>query len=171
MRDIFKRQTLFLGPFAAVTLLMGLVGCSTTKEMSALGDGLTTASNPAAATTKRGSKPSGYVDPMVANAGAYDAYDAAEPLPEYADSAQDIAADLGETVMQATAVKADQSSIFSAYQATGPAGEPVAPESPASLVPSGLPRQGVNASAFSLFSAQRPVTTAMPAAGEVLPLE
>lgn len=156
MRDIFSQGRTFSRKIAAGALLAVLAGCTTAKDMAVLGDGLVAEAQPAATSGKTRKARSGYVDPMVANAYGYDA---AEPLPEYATADGETAGDLGQVIMQRTAVNAEQSSIFSAYQATGSDFQPVAPETPASLVPSGLPQQNVNASTFSLFSLRRPATT------------
>ncbi|MBO3760118.1 hypothetical protein [Ciceribacter sp. L1K22] len=162
MNGVLNMQIISTGTRLAATLALGLItcGCTTTaKDLLGLEPGGDMAANEPAADAATGKKPGkkGYVDPMVVNASGE-----AEPIDETADAAamtQPVPGDpsqVGEVVMQPTQVAAGQSSIFSAQGAAVAEAAPRAPETPASLVPTGVPQHGYNAAVASLFSAPAP---------------
>ncbi|MCL6707996.1 hypothetical protein M8R20_13405 [Pseudomonas sp. R2.Fl] len=141
-----------LAALAALTVFTA--GCTTTaKDLLGLepAEDVAAASEPA----RPAGKKKAYVDPMVAQVGdnqaalaeSEEGMDQAQP-PIPGDPSQ-----VGEVVMQPTGVSASQSSIFSVGGAVAADAAPTARETPASLVPSGVPQHGYNAAVASLFSA------------------
>lgn len=153
------------------TLAMPAVGCTTTaKDLLGLEpqDEVVSADEPAKAMVKNAK---GYVDPMVAKADAGEAALAAagqdgseSPMP--GDPSR-----VGEVVMQPTGVSAGQASIFSAQGPVAADSAPMARETPASLVPSGVPQHGYNAAVASLFSAPQQAEPPLYGAGETFATE
>lgn len=97
-----------------------------------------------------------YVDPMVASAA--DGEDSvASPAGQTAatDPIATGGADLAGRITQPTGVSAGQSSLFSSYAPPAEEEPGLARETPASLIPTGVPQHGYNAASASLFSTPR----------------
>jgi|GEM_PF-6503248 hypothetical protein len=140
-----------------VTLTMLMAGCTTTaKDLL----GLEPVEDVAA--TGEPAKPTGkkkvYTDPMVAQVGDSQTVlaESGEGIDQTRSPIPGDPSQVGEVVMQPTGVSAGQSSIFSTGGAIAADAAPMARETPASLVPSGVPQHGYNAAVASLFSAPRP---------------
>lgn len=156
MTRIISTGTRLAATFAIALLA---AGCTTTaKDLLGLETSEELAANETTVAPAKGATAGkkGYVDPMVVSAAgdedvaASDMAAAEQPIP--GDPSQ-----VGEVVMQPTQVSAGQSSIFSSQGPAVAESAPRAPETPASLVPTGVPQHGYNAAVASLFSAPAPV--------------
>ncbi|WP_416797925.1 hypothetical protein [Ciceribacter azotifigens] len=140
--------------------LAALQGCATTGEKTSAETTPAPASEVAAlpagtVARKSALKSSGYSDPsVVAMAGADQ-----QPMPTPATTQENAAApgsataDLGDAVMQPTAINAGRSSIFAQQQEPMPAEATASTMTAASLVPAEMPTRRVSPMTGSLFSA------------------
>lgn len=154
------------------TLAMSTTGCTTTaKDLLGLekSEEIAAASEPSQ-TVGKSDKP--YVDPMVAQAGGGDTImTESEAGMTASPSMPGDPSRVGEVVMEPTGVSAGQASIFSTQGAVAAESGPMARETPASLVPSGVPQHGYNAAVASLFSAPQPAEPPLYGTDETVAVE